>query len=168
MFVFQNVEKCTRLEKVELLLQPQKHDAVVLFQVLRGISTVKHLTLNHETARALFEGGSMPALENVSYLCLHIYCLCDILVPAMASLFRGIPNLTTLAITSIWPDLDEVDIHMLIGSNAVEFARYVLEHPQKLKKMRIVHTAEQSKVLQRVKESKKISDATLVFEEAEE
>lgn len=48
----------------------------------------------------------MPALENVSYLCLHIYCLCDILVPAMASLFRGIPSLTTLAITSIWPDLD--------------------------------------------------------------
>lgn len=57
---------------------------------------------------------------------------------------------------------------MLIGSNAVEFARYVLEHAQKLKKMRIVHTAEQSKVLRRVKESKKISDATLVFEEAEE
>ncbi|KAH0975734.1 hypothetical protein GBA52_017633, partial [Prunus armeniaca] len=24
--------------------------------------------------------------------------------------------------------LEEVDIHMLIGSNAVEFARYVLEH----------------------------------------
>ncbi|BFG32802.1 hypothetical protein CerSpe_190760 [Prunus speciosa] len=190
MFVFQNVEKCTRLEKVELLLQPQKHDALVLFEILRGISTVKHLTLNHETTMVLFEGGSTPALENVSYLCLNIYCLCDILVPAMASLFRGIPNLTTLAITSIWPDLDncsefdtrywkslnlafvhkleELDIHMLIGSNAVEFAKYVLEHAQKLKKMRIVHTAEQSKVLRRVNESKKISDATLVFEEAEE
>ncbi|VVA29936.1 Hypothetical predicted protein [Prunus dulcis] len=51
MFVFQNVEKCTHLEKVELLLQPQKHDALVLFEVLRCISTVKHLTLNHETTR---------------------------------------------------------------------------------------------------------------------
>ncbi|KAH0975737.1 hypothetical protein GBA52_017636 [Prunus armeniaca] len=64
--------------------------------------------------------------------------------------------------------LEEVDIHMLTGSTVVEFARYVLEHAQKLKKMRIVHTAEQSKVLRRVNECKKISDATLVFEEAEE
>lgn len=46
MFVFQNVEKCTRLEKVELLLQPLKHDALVLFEVLCGMSKVKHLTLN--------------------------------------------------------------------------------------------------------------------------
>ena len=50
----------------------------------------------------MFREGFTPApLGNVCYFCMWIWCnIDDKLVAAMTSLFRAVPNLTTLAVSS--------------------------------------------------------------------
>ncbi|KAH0977179.1 hypothetical protein GBA52_026898 [Prunus armeniaca] len=140
-----------------------------------------------------FKEGSMSApLDNIRKLGIHCSSLKDDLVPAMVSLVRGMTNLNSLYIkTSLdggdaksvvssgfgmgyWKlqnlafvrQLKEVTIEPSTGSNEIEFARYILEHSQNLKKMFLFlhHGAEQSKVAGgMVSRSKMISTATIVI-----
>ncbi|KAM1038136.1 hypothetical protein ACFX13_033593 [Malus domestica] len=125
-------------------------------------------------------------------LTVHCANLNDDLVPGMVSLLRGMPSLTTLYIKKTRPSwlrrqitstgfgmeywklqnlafilqLEEVTIENSHGSNDIEFARYVLENAQNLKKMVIVlrDKDEQEKVVVgMVSTSKKGSTATVLI-----
>ena len=61
--------------------------------------------------------------------------------------------------------LKEVTLELSCGSNGVEFAKYILEHAQNLKKMTLVHSPQQSNTLGELKKSKMASDVTLEFQE---
>lgn len=63
--------------------------------------------------------------------------------------------------------LKEVSIELSNGYtyNALELARYILEHAQNLKKMVIFYLPRQSYVIGRVNKSNKVSTATVVFQE---
>nr|XP_011467393.1 PREDICTED: uncharacterized protein LOC101301416 isoform X2 [Fragaria vesca subsp. vesca] len=142
---------------------------------------------------ALFKGGSMPLLENVWYLCIHIEGFLDFQVPAMASLLGGMSKLNTLIIKSdsffrgpkaeccgfnigYWKlqnaafiyQLKEVTVELSHGSNGIEFDRYILDHAQNLNKMTIVHSPQQSSAMSELKKSKMASNITLVFQEDQE
>lgn len=105
----------------------------------------------------------LAAFNDIAYLSMHILSLTDDLVPAMVSLLKAMPHLNTLYINSYpslqrinkpkargynskyWKsqnldfifELKVVSIALAIGyiSNAMELARYILEHAPKLKKM---------------------------------
>ncbi|PQQ19063.1 hypothetical protein Pyn_00574 [Prunus yedoensis var. nudiflora] len=108
----------------------------------------------------------------------------------MVSMFGGMCNLRTLEIKSdpqfldlktdcsgfnmgYWrlqnlefiPHLKEVTIELSNGSNGIELAAYMLEYAQNLKKMVIVHSPQQSRVIRKLNKSKRISSATVVFQE---
>ncbi|KAM1293729.1 hypothetical protein ACFX2H_013743 [Malus domestica] len=62
--------------------------------------------------------------------------------------------------------LKEVMIGLSDGSNGIQFAKYILEHAQNLKKMNIVHSPRQSIDVAELKKSKRASNvAQLVFQE---
>ncbi|KAB2622006.1 F-box protein [Pyrus ussuriensis x Pyrus communis] len=114
---------------------------------------------------ALYKEGSTPTLilDNIRNLSIHCESLNNKFVPALVSLLRRMPNLNILCIkTRCWKltyrtasrfgneywklqnlafihQLKEVSIENSYGSNEIEFARYILEHAQNLKKMVIVH-----------------------------
>ncbi|XP_050116850.1 uncharacterized protein LOC126594537 isoform X2 [Malus sylvestris] len=113
--------------------------------------------------KALSKEGSAraPIFDNMRNLSIHCENLNDDLVPGMVSLLRVMPNLNILYVkTSPRPflftpktstgfgldywkmqnlafvdQLKEVTIEHSHGSNEIEFARYILEHAQNLKKM---------------------------------
>ncbi|ONH96055.1 hypothetical protein PRUPE_7G105000 [Prunus persica] len=140
---------------------------------------------------ALLNGVFVPGLlKNVCYLSVHIGSFLDILVPEMVSMFGGTCNLRTLEIKSdpqfldlktdcsgynmgYWrlqnlafiPHLKEVTIELSNGSNGIELAAYMLEYAQNLKKMVIVHSPQQCSVIRKLNKSKRISSATVVFQE---
>lgn len=58
-----------------------------------------------------------------------------------------------------------VSIELCSGSNGFDLARYILEHAQNLKKLGIIHSAEQSNAIRELNESKRVSNAAFVFEE---
>ncbi|CAL2273033.1 unnamed protein product [Prunus armeniaca] len=141
--------------------------------------------------RALLNGVFVPGLlKNVCHLSIHIGSFLDILVPEMVSMFGGTCNLRTLEIKSdpqflglktdcsgfnmgYWrlqnlafiPHLKEVTIELSNGSNGIELAAYMLEYAQNLKKMAIVHSPQQYSVIRKLNNSKRISSATVVFQE---
>ncbi|CAL2273037.1 unnamed protein product [Prunus armeniaca] len=141
--------------------------------------------------RALLNGVFVPGLlKNVCHLSIHIGSFLDILVPEMVSMFGGTCNLRTLEIKSdpqflglktdcsgfnmgYWrlqnlafiPHLKEVTIELSNGSNGIELAAYMLEYAQNLKKMVIVHSPQQYSVIRKLNKSKRISSATVVFQE---
>ncbi|KAM2778560.1 hypothetical protein COP1_013933 [Malus domestica] len=64
--------------------------------------------------------------------------------------------------------LKEVTIELCDGSNGIPFAKYILEHAQNLKKMKIVYPPHQSYDVDKLKKSKMASNiATVVFNEEE-
>ncbi|XP_021803009.1 F-box/LRR-repeat protein At3g58900-like [Prunus avium] len=141
--------------------------------------------------KAFLEGSMSAPLDNIRKLGIHCSSLKDDLVPAMVSLVRGMTNLNSLYIkTSLdggdtksvvssgfgmgyWKlqnlafvrQLKEVTIEPSTGSNEIEFARYILEHSQNLKKMFIFlhHGAKQSELAGMLSRSKMISTATIVI-----
>ncbi|XP_028948715.2 putative F-box/FBD/LRR-repeat protein At5g44950 isoform X2 [Malus domestica] len=187
----QNLGELMCLEKAELSLKPEADDLNFLSEVLCSISRVKVLTLNHETTMALFNGGlTAKLLGYVFHLCISIGSFGDILVPGMVSVFGGLHNLNTLEIkTDHWScdpeccsgfdmgywglqnlsfihQLKEVTIELCDGSNGIQFAKYILEHAQNLKKVKIVHSPWQCNDIAEVKKSKMASNiATVVSEE---
>ncbi|XP_050122415.1 putative F-box/FBD/LRR-repeat protein At5g44950 isoform X4 [Malus sylvestris] len=187
----QNLGELMCLEKAELSLMPEVDDLNFLSEVLCSISRVKVLTLNHETTMALFNGGlTAKLLGYVFHLCISIGSFGDILVPGMVSVFGGLHNLNTLEIkTDHWScdpeccsgfdmgywglqnlsfihQLKEVTIELCDGSNGIQFAKYILEHAQNLKKVKIVHSPWQCNDIAEVKKSKMASNiATVVSEE---
>ncbi|TQE00188.1 hypothetical protein C1H46_014200 [Malus baccata] len=187
----QNLGELMCLEKAELSLMPEVYDLNFLSEVLCSISRVKVLTLNHETTMALFNGGlTAKLLGYVFHLCISIGSFGDILVPGMVSVFGGLHNFNTLEIkTDHWScdpeccsgfdmgywglqnlsfihQLKEVTIELCDGSNGIQFAKYILEHAQNLKKVKIVHSPWQCNDIAEVKKSKMASNiATVVSEE---
>ncbi|KAM0977849.1 hypothetical protein ACFX13_014157 [Malus domestica] len=64
--------------------------------------------------------------------------------------------------------LKEVTIELCDGSNGILFAKYILEHAQNLKNMKIVYPPHQSYDVDKLKKSKMASNiATVVFDEEE-
>lgn len=61
--------------------------------------------------------------------------------------------------------LEEVTIEVSDESNVIELARYLLEHAESLEKMVILYLPEQSDVVQQLNESKRMSKATVIFQE---
>ncbi|ONH96076.1 hypothetical protein PRUPE_7G105900 [Prunus persica] len=133
-----------------------------------------------------------PPLNNVCSLDLRIGNVVDELVPAMVSLFRGMPNLCNMLIntkpplddpksntsgfnTGYWKmqnlafinQLKDVTIKLFDGSNGVELVRYMLECAQNLEKMLIICLPQNlDDNMRRLDESKKISRATVLFHES--
>ncbi|XP_034225601.1 F-box/LRR-repeat protein At3g58900-like [Prunus dulcis] len=179
------------LKEVGIFLDPEADDYKYVFDDVYTSSEVNFLNLNEETIKALFRDGSMPApFENIRHLRVHIRSFINDLVPAMVFLFSGLHNLYTLYIKSSPPlvepesnnasgfvmghwsmqnlafikQLKEVTIELSHGSNGVEFAMYMLAHAQNLEKMVIIHLPKQY-VRRKIKKSKNISKAKIVFKE---
>ncbi|KAB2595814.1 F-box/LRR-repeat protein [Pyrus ussuriensis x Pyrus communis] len=109
--------------------------------------------------------GSTPTLilDNIRNLSIDCETLKNKLVPAVVTLLRRMPNLdilcTAASCVNLAPEkashfgnaywkrqnlpcnheLKELSLKNSYGSNEIEFARYILEHAQNLKKMAIVH-----------------------------
>lgn len=194
---YQNFGKFMCLEKAHIFLKHQgdDYDFDNAFEVLCSLYRVKSLVLSEDTTKLLLWEGSMHApLDATTYLGLHIMSLTDDLVPAMASLLRGMPNLKTLYINSYpslhivkpkacgfkrkyWKSqnldcihqLEEVSVALSTGypNNALELATYILEHAPNLKKMVICYLPHQSYIIGKVNKSKIISSATVVFQKRE-
>ncbi|XP_004305634.1 PREDICTED: putative F-box/FBD/LRR-repeat protein At5g44950-like [Fragaria vesca subsp. vesca] len=162
----QNLGEWRCLEKTNLCLRPEGDDINILPEIISSIQSVKVLILGHDTLKALFQKGSRPAaLDNVRHLCMHVGYMLDDVTPAMLSILKGIPNLSTLYIKSYplffhdasessgiyWKllnlaaldQLEEVSIELPNGSNGIDLASYMLEHTKSLKKMVIVHSPQQ-------------------------
>ncbi|KAL6273424.1 hypothetical protein ACE6H2_024116 [Prunus campanulata] len=193
-WIGQSLGKSTSLEKAEFFLDSNRRCFKILSEVLCSINKVETLVLNRETTMAVFYGDFMPLLlKNVCYLSIHVGSFRDMLVPGMVSTFEGMCNLSTLEIESdpeffepktdcsgfnmgYWRlqnlsfihQLKEVTIELSIGSNGIQFAKYVLEHAQNLKKMTVFHAPQQSKAVRKITKSKIASSAKLVFLEDRE
>ncbi|XP_004306223.1 PREDICTED: uncharacterized protein LOC101303261 [Fragaria vesca subsp. vesca] len=100
----QHLGEMHRLEQVEISLSSYHVNDLdrVCEQLLHSISSVKYLRLDQVTAKIVFREGFTPApLGNVCNLRMWIWCnIDDKLVAAMTSLFRAVPNLTTLSVSS--------------------------------------------------------------------
>ncbi|KAK9927743.1 hypothetical protein M0R45_024912 [Rubus argutus] len=185
------------LEKAHIFLKRKgdDYDFDNAFEVLSSLCRVKVLILSEETTKVLLREGSVHApLDYITYLSMHIMSLTDDLVPAMVSLLRGMPNLSTLYINSYpslqilkqkacgfnrkyWKSqkldcihqLQEVSIALSTGyiNNALELARYILEHAPNLKKMVIFYLPRQSYVIGKINKIKRISSAVVVFKKRE-
>ncbi|PRQ44089.1 putative F-box domain, FBD domain, leucine-rich repeat domain, L domain-containing protein [Rosa chinensis] len=189
--IHQKLGELRRLEKADLCLRPGGNDINMLSEFISSIRSVKVLILGEEILKALFQKGSRPApLDNVRHLCIHVGYMLDDVVPAMVSILKGIPNLSTLYIKSFpifihlgskssghnvayWKLLDlafvhqleEVTIELPNGSNGIELASYLLEHAKSLKKMVIVHSPQQSSVERKLHITYKKSNLRAVLEE---
>ncbi|XP_068318529.1 putative F-box/FBD/LRR-repeat protein At4g03220 [Pyrus communis] len=187
----QDLGKLKSLERVEICLKPQKNEFGKLVEVLCSICSAKVLIIHAKTIKALYKEGSTPTLilDNIRNLSIHCESLNNKLVPALVSLLRRMPNLNILCIKTrcenliprtasrfgneYWErqnlafihQLKEVSIENSYGSNEIEFARYILEHAQNLKKMVIVHRDDDapSKVAGMVSRSKMISTASVLI-----
>ncbi|CAL9002722.1 unnamed protein product [Prunus brigantina] len=189
-----NLGELMSLEKVKLCLAPQVLDFDNAYEVLLcSICCAKVLIISEETILALFKEGPMvaPILHNICDLSVHCWNSNDDLVPAAVSLLRGMPNLNILYIKTTsqsildgktssgigmeyWKlqnlaflhPLNEVTIEYSHGSNEIQFARFILENAQILKKMVILlhYEKKQSKVVaEMVSRSKMISTATIII-----
>ncbi|KAM5559376.1 F-box/FBD/LRR-repeat protein [Rosa sericea] len=189
--IHQKLGELRRLEKADLCLRPGGNDINMLSEFIGSIRSVKVLILGEEILKALFQKGSRPApLDNVRHLCMHVGYMLDDVVPAMVSILKGIPNLSTLYIKSFpifihlgskssgynvtyWKLLDlafvdqleEVTIELPNGSNGIELASYLLEHTKSLKKMVIVYSPQQSSVERKLHITYKKSNLRVVLEE---
>ncbi|XP_008242207.2 PREDICTED: F-box/LRR-repeat protein At3g58900-like [Prunus mume] len=186
-----NLGKLMSLEKVQLFLDSQVNE---LDKVLCSICSAKDLIINERTIKAIFKDGStaVPILDNICNLTVHFTSLNDDLVPAVASLLKRMPNLNFLSMKTTssrswdaqtsagfgieyWKLQNLAFLHQLKEvtieypdnvSNELEFARYILEHAQNLKKMVNLLNFEdtQFEVLARmVSRSKMISTATVLI-----
>ncbi|XP_020421469.1 uncharacterized protein LOC18772138 [Prunus persica] len=186
-----NLGKLMSLEKVQLFLDPRVNE---LDKVLCRVCSAKDLIINERTIKAIFKDGStaVPILDNICNLTLHFTSLNDDLVPAVASLLKGMPNLNFLSMKTTnsrswdaqtsagfgieyWKLQNLAFLHQLKEvtieypdnvSNELEFRRYILEHAQNLMKMVNLLNFEdtQFEVLARmVIRSKMISTATVLI-----
>nr|XP_011467390.1 PREDICTED: uncharacterized protein LOC105352317 [Fragaria vesca subsp. vesca] len=181
----QHIGEMSSLEQVEIYLGAANdvndlHS--VCEQFLCSISSVQVLLLDKQTVETLFREDFAPKpLSNVWYLQMSILTsIDDFLVPAMTSLFRAVPNLTTLNV-SYFPEfpfcgfgnhayvsgfdreyweleglefvskLEEVTIELTTGSNGFELASYMLEHARKLKMMFVIITPDQSSLVPEIR-----------------
>ncbi|KAM1307454.1 hypothetical protein ACFX2H_009705 [Malus domestica] len=178
------------MRRLYSFFNPRSNKFDKVFGILSSICSAKVLTINKNTIEALSKEGSAraPIFDNMRNLSIHCENLNDDLVPGMVSLLRGIPNLNILyAKTSPRPflftpktstgfgldywkmqhlsfvgQLKEVTIEHSHGSNEIEFARYILEHAQNLKKMIIAlynEDAQSQVVAEMVSRSKTIPTA---------
>ncbi|KAM0991409.1 hypothetical protein ACFX2C_009795 [Malus domestica] len=151
------------MRRLYSFFDPRSNKFDKVFGILSSICSAKVLTINKNTIEAVSKEGSVraPIFDNMRNLSIHCENLNDDLVPGMVSLLRGMPNLNILYVkTSPRPflftpktstgfgldywkmqnlsfvgQLKEVTIEHSHGSNEIEFARYILEHAQNLKKM---------------------------------
>nr|XP_008350489.2 uncharacterized protein LOC103413826 [Malus domestica] len=157
MMSHQNLGEFNFLENVDLDLDEYGvyyMDNTTSHQFLSSIQGVKSLTLNQWSLKTLFkEGCTPPPLLNVSYLGMSIQDFCDeSLVPTMVTLFKSLPNLHTMEIIqlneigvlngltelSLKDRINDVRIEVSYGFHLIEFARYILERAQILKKLVVI------------------------------
>lgn len=187
----QNLGKLMSLEKAQIFLEPEVNDFDNLHAVLSSLCKAKVLILNEKTIKALHKEGSMSASLDIFHFSMHLRSLNDALVPAVACLLKGMPNLNTLNIKSKPPrgqpcmssgfdmgywklqnfafiyHLVEVTIELSNGSNEIEFARYILEHAVNLKKIVILfqsRSQQSNDVLGKVSKCKMISTPIIVIQ----
>ncbi|KAM1094867.1 hypothetical protein ACFX13_009962 [Malus domestica] len=178
------------MRRLYSFFDPRSNKFDKVFGILSSICSAKVLTINKNTIEAVSKEGSVraPIFDNMRNLSIHCENLNDDLVPGMVSLLRGMPNLNILYVkTSPRPflftpktstgfgldywkmqnlsfvgQLKEVTIEHSHGSNEIEFARYILEHAQNLKKMIIAlynEDAQSQVVAEMVSRSKTIPTA---------
>ncbi|KAM0990023.1 hypothetical protein ACFX15_008241 [Malus domestica] len=189
-----NLGQLECLEKALICLEPKADDSDKQIKHFCVLHRVEHLVLNAATFKALFREGSTHAqFDHVSNLRLNLRRFSDDIFPAVVSLLKGLHNLCTLYISccavpsflhpqrdvsgfdkAYWKlqNLDFVDqikkvTLVLDGSNnGIDFARYILEHAKNLELMDIQYLLNPSDdAIQKLNESKKMSKATVIFEE---
>ncbi|CAL8170362.1 unnamed protein product [Prunus armeniaca] len=152
-------EVLSSINKVETLALNRETTMVIFFPSMAIGNCQSETLYSTLTDQAVFCGDFMPLLlENVCYLSIHVGSFCDMLVPGMVSTFQGMCNLSTLEIMSD-PEFFEPK---------TDFAKYVLEHAQNLKKMTVFHSPQQSKAVRKITKSMIASSAKLVFLEDRE
>ncbi|XP_062004585.1 putative F-box/FBD/LRR-repeat protein At4g03220 [Rosa rugosa] len=186
--------KFRHLEAAVLRLRPDENELDKVYEVLCSLCKVRALMLDEATIKVPFSKGSMRApIYNIHCLTMDIGSITDELVPAIVSLFRGLPNMYILCIQSKTPldnpqsntsgfdmgywklqnlafidQLKVVSIELCNDSNAIDLARYILECAQNLLQMIVIYPPQDSEIVTRkLKESKIASGATVVFREKE-
>ncbi|KAK9921301.1 hypothetical protein M0R45_029818 [Rubus argutus] len=184
---------CLEEAEISLTFHGVNHLDIVCEQFLHRIRSVKVLTLDQETAKTLFREGLTPApLDNVWYLHIPIRSsIDDNLVQAMVSLFRAVPNLTTLNVSlslelpfhvggnnvfgfnrGYWAfqgldfisRLKKVTIELTYGWNGFELARFMYEHARNLKNMFVITLPNQASMMRgELWRTNRISNARVVF-----
>nr|XP_004305331.2 PREDICTED: F-box/LRR-repeat protein At5g02910-like [Fragaria vesca subsp. vesca] len=90
----------TFLEKAELFLSPTADDNGKLFEVFSSVSRTKVLHLDEKTIEVLRDGPVQLPLHDISCFRAYLVRLTDDIVPNIAHLLRGMPNLNTLFIAT--------------------------------------------------------------------
>ncbi|KAK9921343.1 hypothetical protein M0R45_029855 [Rubus argutus] len=167
-------------------------------QFVCSIGSAKVLILTQWALETLFgEYFTHASFYNVWYLRICISrTIDDKLVRAMVFLFKGVPNLNTLDISSNIPSIEvgtnafgfpkgywelqgldfisqlkEVTIELTNGSNGIRLAWYILEHAQNLKKMIVIcfpNLPHHSGFMTKLKRTRILSNATVVIQEKKE
>ncbi|RXH93743.1 hypothetical protein DVH24_014319, partial [Malus domestica] len=125
-------------------------------QDLLGNDNIRNLSIDCESLK----NKLVPAVSGY-----FVAASCAYLAPEKASHFRNAYwKLQNLPCNH---QLKELSIKNSYGSNEIEFARYILEHAQNLRKMVIVHcdVGAPSKVAAMVSRSKMISSALVLIQQ---
>ncbi|XP_048434420.1 putative FBD-associated F-box protein At5g53635 [Pyrus x bretschneideri] len=189
--------KLAGLERAEISSTCGVVDFDVLFCFLRCIRRVRVLIVNDEIVKTFSMDSYVPLqLDGVCDLSIQTLNLNDGFIPALVALLRGMPSLRSLSINArkvqdcgststesncsgfamgYWKlqnlafisEIQEVALQLYHGSNAVEFARYILEHAPNLGKMAIYHFPDQLDAVLKL-QSTMISSAPVSFHEVSE
>ncbi|XP_004303551.1 PREDICTED: putative F-box/FBD/LRR-repeat protein At4g03220 isoform X1 [Fragaria vesca subsp. vesca] len=182
------------LEAAVLRLRPDADEVDKVYEVLCSLCKVRALMLDEATIKAPFSKGSMRApISNIHCLTMDTGRITDELVPAIASLFKGLPNLYILCVQykppldgpqsntsgfdmGYWKlqnlafidQLKVVSIELCNDSNVIDLARYILECAQNLLQMIVISPPQDSDaVTKKLMGSKIVSGATVVYRERE-
>ncbi|KAM2015409.1 hypothetical protein FF2_045144 [Malus domestica] len=182
--------KLAGLERAEISSTCGVVDFDVLFCILHCVHRVRVLILNDEIVRAFSMDSYVPLqLDGVCDLSMRTLNLNDGFIPALVALLRGMPSLRSLSINArqvqdcgssrfsmgYWKlqnlafisEIQDAALQLYHGSNAVEFARYILEHAPNLGKMAIYHFPDQLDAVLKL-QSTMISSAPVSFHEVSE
>ncbi|KAM1433132.1 hypothetical protein ACFX1R_016458 [Malus domestica] len=173
-------------------METASHDQFLLSSVVQSVKVLA-LHDRWTITTLSKEGCTAPPLHNVWCLRMSTWSFDEFdnnLVPTVASLFKRLPNLNTLEIyvshlfgipehgfdSAYWQlqnldfisQLKHVTLELEVSegfndSNLIEFARYVLEHAQNLKKMAVICEPSQSRLISSIRSITSTSNASVVF-----
>ncbi|XP_050381581.1 F-box/LRR-repeat protein At5g02910-like [Argentina anserina] len=180
------------LRTAVLNLRPEANEADKMYEILCSLGKVIALSLGEAIIKAPFSKGSMRApISDIHWLSMDIGRMTDELIPAIVSLFRGLPNIFILSV-QCKPPLNElhantsgfdveywklqnlavIDHLMMVtldlcnDSNVIDFARYILECAPNLLEMVVIYPPQDSDtVVKKLKESRMVSGAKVVYRE---
>ncbi|KAM1293725.1 hypothetical protein ACFX2H_013739 [Malus domestica] len=192
----QNLGELNCLEEVQISLMADGVDdpESKIHEFLSSIRSAKTLRIDQGTTKNLFKDGyTPPILHELCYLNVTIWSgIDDKVVPALASLFKGLPNLTTLELTvsdqlpfffrtanaatssefdrRYWErqhlefvsQLKYAIIELTNGSNGFVLAKYLLERAQNLEEMLVICLPNQWNFARKLRSSRIISSNAAV------